>query len=129
MRYALTAAALAACFAAAPASATSGLTCRPVSGAGPSISVVIGHGAPPSLVGATLVEGGRTLSTMEESHGIAVGRSWIDDDRVWLDLFDTRTPAWSGQLRAQAAGRGRDRHYAGTFVWNGRLTRVRCEES
>jgi hypothetical protein len=125
MRIAIAAAAvLAASVAATPAAATQGLNCRPVSGAGPSIDIVIGAG----LVGVSVTERGATLTTMGEGARLAARQSWFDEQRVWIDLTDPNHMRDEGKLRLAWAGRGRARHLAGTFVRNGRLTRVRCQE-
>jgi hypothetical protein len=130
MRYVVAAAAaLAAFLAATPASATGGLTCRPGAGAFPALSLVIGHGMPGGVVGAHLDEGRRQLSTFREQDGLIVLRSWLDEDRVWVDLADGNAMTIVGQLRAAWSGSGRGRRLAGTFVRGGRLYRVSCEES
>lgn len=129
MRYAVAAAALAACLATTPAFATGGLTCRPGAGAIPALSLVIGHGMPGGVVGAHLDEGRRQLSTFREEDGLVVLRSWLDEDRVWVDLADSNAMTIIARLRATWSGSGRGRRLAGTFVRSGRLYRVVCEES
>ena len=118
------AAALAAGLAATPAAATQGLNCRPVSGTGPTIDIVTGAG----LVGVSVTERGATLTTMGPDPRLAARQSWFDEQRVWIDLTDPNWMRDEGKLRLAWAGRGRARHLAGTFVRNGRLSRVRCEE-
>lgn len=49
--------------ASSPGHATGGLVCRPISGRGPSLSLVIGHGIPSGLVGVSLNDGKRWIST------------------------------------------------------------------
>ncbi|HYJ29693.1 MAG TPA: hypothetical protein VEW25_05055 [Allosphingosinicella sp.] len=118
---------LLAAFAAAPAQATQGLLCRPVSGSGPSLALVLAAGG--GVAGASLIEGRQTRSTFSERDGLAVRQSWIDEQRVWLDLTDLQRENDEGRLRAAFVRRGRYWHVAGTFVRAGRLYRVRCEES
>jgi hypothetical protein len=125
MRSFAAAAALAAAFAAAPASATQGQLCRPVSGAGPSVSIVTGAG----LVGVSLIERGTTLSTMGPNARLVARQSWFDALRVWIDLTDPNAMRDEGRLRLRYVGRGRGRHLAGTLARNGRVYAVRCEES
>jgi hypothetical protein len=117
---------LAAAFAATPAGATQGQLCRPVSGSGPELSIVIGS---LGVAGVNLFEGGRTRGTMGEGAPLAIRQSWIDQDRLWIDLGDRDLMTDEGRLRLQVTGRGRTRHFAGTFVRGGRLHRLRCEES
>jgi hypothetical protein len=125
MRIAFAAAALAAGLAAAPAAATQGQLCRPVSGSGTSVSFITGAG----LAGVRIVEPRYTLSTGGPNARIAVRQSWFDEQRVWIDLTDPNAMLDEGKLRLAWVGRGRARHLAGTFVRNGRLTRLRCEDN
>lgn len=122
------AALLVAAFAAAPAHATQGLFCRPVTGrSGPTLSLVLAAGG--GVAGASLTEGRTMRSTFREQDGIAVRQSWIDEQRVWLDLTDAQGSQDEGRLRGTFVRRGRSWHVAGTFARNGRVYRVRCEES
>jgi hypothetical protein len=123
MRYA--AAALLALTLASPAQATQSQLCRPVTGSGPSIDIM----SSAQLIGVTLVERGVARSTLGPNAGIAVRQSWIDGERVWIDLWNPQSMADEGKLRLAYAGRGRGRHLAGTFVRAGRLVHVRCDES
>ena len=125
MRIAFAAAALAAALAATPAAATQGLHCRPSSGSGPTIDTV----SSAQLIGVSVTERGMTRTTMTQNHDIAIRQSWIDEQRVWIDLWDPSSMEDQGRLRLAWAGRGRARHLAGTFVRGGRLYRMRCEES
>jgi hypothetical protein len=110
---------------AAPAQATQGLRCRPVSGTGPTIDIA----SSAQLIGVTVTERGAARSTMTERADIGVRQSWFDAERVWIDLWHPRTMEDEGRLRLHHAGRGAARHLTGTFVRRGRLTRLRCEES
>ena len=126
MRRRLASALLLAAFAAAPAHATQGQNCRPVSGTGPEIGIVIGT---LGIAGVNLTEDGRTRSTFGAGAPLAIRRAWIDPDRLWIDLADATLARDEGRLRLQPSGRGRVRHLAGTFGRGGRLYRLRCEES
>lgn len=125
MRMPFCAALLTAAFAASAAQATQGQLCRPIPASGPSVSIVTGAG----LVSVSLIERGATLSTMGPYARIATRQSWFDSQRVWIDLTDPDAMRDEGRLRLQYVGRGRGRHLAGTFTRNGRVYRVRCEES
>jgi hypothetical protein len=127
MRRALGAAILAAAaaFAAAPASATQGLLCRPATGSGPVVDIA----SSAQIIGVGITERGVTRSSMHPNGAIAVRQSWFDAQRVWIDLWNPTTMADEGKLRLSYAGRGAGRHLAGTFVRAGRLYRLRCVES
>ena len=115
MRYRVAAAAL--CFA-TPALATSGLDCRPVSGRGPELSLVVGHGAGPAVAGARL-----------DGRQARVAQGWIDSQRVWVDLVDGQAMRYEAKLRAAFQPKLRGRPAFGTLVRNGRTWQVRCVES
>jgi hypothetical protein len=104
--------------AAGPALATSGLQCRPTSGSGPVLDLIVGHGAGPSLVAARL--GGKPM---------AVAQSWIDARYLWLDLADANASRYEAKLRAVFQPKLRGRPALGTLVRGGRTYRVRCVEA
>ena len=110
--------ALALAAAAAPAFATSGLQCRPRGGPGPTLDLVVGHGAGPALVAARL--GGKPMT---------VAQSWIDQRYLWLDLVDSNATRYEARLRAVFQTKLRGRPALGTLVRAGRTYRVRCVES
>ncbi|HEX9931389.1 MAG TPA: hypothetical protein VGB08_00940 [Allosphingosinicella sp.] len=120
-------AAAASALAAPPAHASQSMLCRPVSGAGPQLNLVLAAGG--GVAGANLMERGTTRSTFREPDGIEVRQSWIDEQRVWVDLTDPQRMTDEGRLRGAFVRSGRGWHVAGTFVRAGRLYRVRCEES
>ena len=113
--------------AATPAFATSGYSCRPVSGAGPSLSLVVGHAVAPAIVSATIRDGRRSLSTAGPNPPLVIAQSWIDGQELRIDLVDRDVLRFEGRLRARFAPRGRPA--TGTFSRNGRIQRVRCVES
>ena len=115
--------------AAAPAAATQSRRCAPVSGAGPLLSLTIGRGAGQAIVGATLSEGGRLRSTAGPNPALAVGQSWIDSQRIWLDLTDANAMRYEAKLRASFNPKLRGRPATGTLVRNGRSHRIRCVEA
>ena len=119
-------AAAAAGLAAAPARATQGLLCRPVSGSGPTLSLTLAAGGG---VGANLMEGRVSPGAPAGAwRPVPVRQSWIDEHRVWVDLTDEARTRDEGKLRATFVRTGRFWHVAGTFVRGGRVHRVRCEE-
>ncbi len=128
MRLALPAAALLAC--SSPAFATGGFDCRPVSGAGPRLTVGIGHSISAQPFDVTILEGRRTFSTSRKGAvPIILGQSWIDDRYLWLDLVDTNANRFEAKLRATFQPKLKGRPAIGTLVRNGRTYRVRCIEA
>ncbi|HEX8216207.1 MAG TPA: hypothetical protein VF577_01965 [Allosphingosinicella sp.] len=118
---------VAAGLAAAPAQASQSMLCRPLSGTGPMLNLLLAAGG--GIGGANLMERGTTRSTFREPDGIEIRQSWIDEHRVWVDLTDPQRMGDEGRLRGTFVRTGRHWHVAGTFVRAGRLYRVRCEES
>ena len=116
---------LLAMFLAAPAHATQGLLCRPVSGEGPRISLVIGAGG---IAGASLDEDGHWVSTMTDGP-LILAQAWIDREQVMADIVD---PGWDrvAELRArfEPPARGRPTTARGTLTLRGRTFPVRCQE-
>lgn len=115
---------------ATPAFATGGMLCRPVSGEGPALSLVIGHGVPGAIVGASLIEPGATRSTMGENAPLLLAQAWMDDELLLVDLADPQALCRIARLRARfhTAGRG-PVTATGTLAVAGRAIRVRCVES
>ena len=126
MRLALAAAALAC---SSPAFATGGFECRPLSGMGPVLNMVIGHTLSARPVSVILKEGKRTLSTYGPRAPLAIGQSWIDGRYLWLDLTDAGLSRREATLRAIFQPKLRGRPATGTLVRNGRTWRVRCVEA
>ncbi|HEX8380886.1 MAG TPA: hypothetical protein VF619_10105 [Allosphingosinicella sp.] len=120
MKIAIAAAVAALCFS-APAFATGGFLCSPADGKGPTISLVIGHGIPGGVVGVSIKENGRWLST-SPAGPFVLGQWWIDRERTWVDLVHPETGASEAQLRVRNRGFGG----AGTLVRKGRTHAVRC---
>lgn len=116
-----------AALAATPAYASQSMLCRPVSGAGPQLDLLLAAGG--GIAGANLMERGTARSTFREQDGIELRQSWIDEQRVWVDLTDPQRMRDEGRLRGTFVRSGAGWHVTGTFVRNGRAYRVRCEES
>lgn len=112
--------------AAAPALATQGLLCRPESGEGPRLSLVIGAGG---IAGASLDEGRGWVSTMVADAPLILTQAWIDRTQVMADIAE---PTWDrvAELRArfEPPAHGRPTTATGTLVVRGRNFRIRCEE-
>ena len=108
---------------ASPAFATGGFHCRATDGSGLAMSGTIGHVIAAPLVGASLHLEERTLSTTDQSAQISIGRSWIDEREIRVDLVDANFERFEAQLRARVTRNGA----VGTLVRNGRSHRVRCE--
>jgi len=105
-----------------PALATGGFECRPPSGAGPVLTIAVGHTAAARPVAVTLTEGSRQIP-------VEVGQSWIDGRLLWLDLVDPQAMRVEARLRTQFQPRMRGRPAVGTLVRNGRTYRMRCVEA
>jgi hypothetical protein len=120
MRLVASAAFAVALFLAAPAFATGGFTCRPVSGPGPVLTLTVGHTAVASVVAAKL---------SDDRARLAVGQSWIDWRYLWLDLVDANATRIEARLRAVFQPKLRGRPAIGTLVRGGRTYRIRCDES
>ena len=125
MRLAIPAAMIALVYA-APALATGGYQCGPVRGGGPSLSVITGHAVAPSVVQASITEGGRTVSTAGQSARLAIAQSWIDGEGLKLDLVDAQATRYEARLRARFVKTKFGREAAGTLSRGGRVHQVRC---
>ena len=120
-------AATAAGLATTPAHATQGLLCRPLSGSGPTLSLLLAAGG--GVGGAHVMEGRFSRDAPATAwRPVPVRQSWIDEHRVWVDLTDEARMRDEGKLRAVFVRSGRSWHVAGSFVRGGRVHRVRCEE-
>lgn len=129
MRPTTAAAALLAFCVSAPAFATGGYHCRPISGSGPTLVIAIGHTASARPFSVTLTEGRRVLSTQGGRAPLAIGQSWIDSRYLWLDLTDANLTRHEAKLRATFQPKQRFRPAIGTLVRGGRTYRVRCVEA
>ena len=111
-------------FAATPAAASGGFTCRTTDGSDIMMTGTIGRviGAP--LVAAHLRLGTETLSTTDAQPRVAIARSWIDTDEIRVDLADPQAERFAAQLRARIGHAGRA---TGTLVRDGVTHPVRCE--
>ena len=119
---------LLAALAASPALATQGLVCTPETGTGPALSLTIGSGAGPVIVGATLREGDVVHATLGDGATLALGQGWIDATRIWIDLTDANAVRYEAKLRATFDSKRRGRPARGTLTRGGRTWTVRCVE-
>jgi hypothetical protein len=108
----------------APAFATGGFHCQTTDGSNLAISGSVGHVVGFPLLGATLHLGERTLATTDEPPQISIGRSWLDDREIRVDLIDSNAERYEAQLRVRVT---RDGTARGTLVREGRTHRVQCE--
>lgn len=114
----------------APALATSGFSCRPVEQGGPGLDLVVGHGAGPAIAQASLRESeGDLLGTAGERPALLIAQSWIDAERLWLDLTDRNAARYEARLRLALRSGARGAGLSGTIDRGGRIWRVRCIES
>lgn len=112
-----------------PALATGGFECRPVSGAGPRLSVGMGHTISARPFSVSLHEGARTFSTEGADAKLMLGQSWIDGERLWLDLVDAQLNRYEAKLRATFDPKLKGRPAIGTLLRGGKTYRVRCLEA
>lgn len=110
--------------AATPAFATGGFNCRSTDGSNISLSGAVGHvmGAP--LVTAHLGLGERILSSAGSEPALVIARSWLDSERIWVDLADPQLSRFEAQLRVRV---GANWTATGTLVRDGITHPVRCE--
>ena len=109
--------------AAAPALATGGFDCRTGDGSDIALSGTVGHTLTSPLVAARLRLGSRSLDTGGEDATIAIGRSWIDEREIRVDLVDANAMRFEAQLRARIGARGTA---SGTLIRNDAEHPVRC---
>jgi hypothetical protein len=111
-----------------PALATGGLFCSKQGDAkAPALSLVIGHGYPGAVVGATLIDGERELSTMGKDPPLLLVQAWVDRKQILIDLSDAEAMDRVVLLTARTINA--EGEAAGTLVYKGRKYAVRCEES
>jgi hypothetical protein len=110
--------------AATPALATGGFDCRTTDGSNIRLSGTIGHTIVSPLVGARLQLGDRVLATTDSNPEIAIGRSWIGDNEIRVDLVDANVTRIEVRLRAEYMAGA---FAVGTLVRDGVSHPVRCE--
>ena len=110
--------------AASPALATGGFACEATDGSRVAMGGTVGHviGAP--LIGAWLEVGEQRWATTDPEPEIAIGRSWLDEHEIRVDLVDRQAERFEAQLRVRTSEAGEAR---GTLVRDGRTYPVRCD--
>lgn len=112
-------------FVATPALATGGFDCRTTDGSNLRLAGVVGHVVGAPLVGATLFLGERALATTDPPEPqLVIARSWLDGERIWIDLADPQRFRYKAQLRVRV---GAGWTGTGTLVRDGVTHPVRCE--
>ncbi|HWT13083.1 MAG TPA: hypothetical protein VN231_10055 [Allosphingosinicella sp.] len=109
---------------ASPALATGGFDCRATDGSGIALSGAVGRVVGNPLVTSHLRLGERTLSTTGAEPALVIARSWLDAERIWVDLADPRLSRFEAQLRVRV---GANWTATGNLVRGGRTHPVRCE--
>lgn len=99
----------------APAHATQTMVCDSDEKGGPSVGLAIGHAAEPGIASAYFEADGGEVK-------VAVSQSWIDDDKVWVNLGDPDLMEILVRLRAS----GEPGNLRGTLTYKGKTWRVRC---
>ncbi|MBC7986023.1 MAG: hypothetical protein H7X93_05050 [Sphingomonadaceae bacterium] len=120
MRYAL---ALVLLLASSPAIASAGFECETTD----SSEVTIGGGMARAIAAplerATLVIGNLMLSTETDPPTLAIGQSWLDRERLWVDLVDPQLERFEAQLRVSIDAEGDAR---GALILDGRDYPISC---
>lgn len=104
--------------------ATGGFDCRTTDGSDIALSGTIGRVIGSPLVAAHLRLQERTLATTDPAPEIAIGRSWIDEREIRVDLVDAAAMRFEAQLRARTGGRSTA---SGMLARDGISHPVRCE--
>lgn len=97
-----------------------GVECRPVSGRGPILTLVVLDG-PAGALAPTLQVGKRLLD-------VEIARSLIDDRHFWIDLTDLGGDRVQAQLRATFRKEAEAQPAIGTLYRGKRRYEVRCTE-
>ena len=100
--------------AAAPAGATQTMVCDSNEKGSPSVGLAIGHAAEPGVASAYFEDGKEVK--------VAVSQSWLDDDKVWVNLGDPDLMVILVKLRAS----GKPDNLRGTLTYKGKTWKVRC---
>ena len=99
----------------APVLATQSMTCSPPGENVPTVGLAIGHAAEPGVANAYFSDG-------REEIKVAVSQSWLDDDKVWVNLGDPDLMELMVKLRAS----GPPGNIRGTLTYKGKTWKVRC---
>ena len=100
---------------AAPVAATESMDCSGEGEGAPSVGLAIGHAAEPGVANAYFSDGKQEIK-------VAVSQSWLDDDKVWVNLGDPDLMELLVKLRAS----GPPGNIRGTLTYKGKTWKVRC---
>lgn len=100
---------------AAPAFATQTMICDGPAKGTPSVGLAIGHAAEPGIASAYFEADGKEVK-------VAVSQSWLDDDKVWVNLGDPDLMELLVKLRAS----GPPDNIRGTLTYKGKTWQIRC---
>jgi hypothetical protein len=98
-----------------PAAATQTMVCDSKEKGAPSVGLAIGHAAEPGVASAYFEAGGQEIK-------VAVSQSWLDDDKVWVNLGDPDLMELLVKLRAS----GPPGNIKGTLTYKGKTWKIRC---
>ena len=98
-----------------PAAATETMVCDSKEKSAPSVGLAIGHAAEPGVASAYFEADGKEVK-------VAVSQSWLDDDKVWVNLGDPDLMELLVKLRAS----GPPGNIRGTLTYKGKTWKVRC---
>ena len=101
--------------AAMPAAATQTTICSADEKGGPSVGLAIGHAAEPGVASAYFEADGKEVK-------VAVSQSWLDDDKLWVNLGDPDLMEVLVKLRAN----GPPDNLRGTLAYKGKTWKIRC---
>ena len=102
-------------FAASPAAATQTMVCDGEDKDAPSVGLAIGHAAEPGIASAYFQADGKEVK-------VAVSQSWLDDDKVWVNLGDPDLMEILVKIRAS----GPPEDLRGTLAYKGKTWKIRC---
>lgn len=91
------------------------MDCSAIGKDAPSVGLAIGHAAEPGLANAYFSDGKQEIK-------VAVSQSWLDDDKVWVNLGDPDLMEILVKLRAS----GPPDNIRGTLTYKGKTWKVRC---
>lgn len=100
---------------ATPAFATESLVCSAPGDKGPIVGLAIGHAAEPGVASAYFQADGAEVK-------VAVSQSWLDDDKVWVNLGDPDLMEVLVKMRMS----GPPDKLRGTIVYKGKTYKASC---
>ena len=98
-----------------PAAATQTTICSAEGKGAPSVGLAIGHAAEPGVASAYFEADGKEVK-------VAVSQSWLDDDKIWVNLGDPDLMEILVKLRAN----GPPDNLRGTLTYKGKTWKMRC---